>query len=225
MKELLELVVILIILKNFIQILNLKQIWSFLKKVLKVDDVPILTNNPVEAILITSEKAEEIKKIWDYIHYSVTKKELYEYHNMEGNYTVIENEAYTVLINAYVIVIINKSDTSGTYLDTNYNFKLGLNSKIDVLKGFVTDEPDLIKPLTMAERIFLAEQQVDYTEFNYKDINESLEEGSISYYNENDDFLVLINESFYNIVNKKTGKLLVSFQNIFRTILLKLLRF
>ena len=143
----------------------------------------------------------------------------------EGNYTVIENEAYTILINAYVIVIINKSDTSGTYLDTNYNFKLGLNSKIDVLKGFVTDEPDLIKPLTMAERIFLAEQQVDYTEFNYKDINDSLEEGSISYYNENDDFLVLINESFYNIVNKKTGKLLVSFQNIFRTILLKLLRF
>lgn len=129
----------------------------------------------------------------------------------EGNYTVIENEAYTILINAYVIVIINKSDTSGTYLDTNYNFKLGLNSKIDVLKGFVTDEPDLIKPLTMAERIFLAEQQVDYTEFNYKDINDSLEEGSISYYNENDDFLVLINESFYNIVNKKTGKLLVSF--------------
>ena len=179
---------------------------EFLKKVLNVDDITVLTNNPVEAILITSEKAEEIKKIWDYIHYSVTKKELYEYHNMEGNYTVIENEAYTVLINAYVIVIINKSDTSGTYLDTNYNFKLGVDSEIDVLKGFVTNEPDLITPLTLAERIFLAEQQVDYTEFNYKDINDSLEEGSISYYNENDDFLVLINESFYNILNKKTGK-------------------
>jgi hypothetical protein len=198
---------------------------DFLKKVLQVDDIPVLTNNPVEAILITPEKAEEIKKIWDYLHYSVTKEQLYNYHKREENYTVVENEAYTVLINAFVIIIINKSDTSGTYLDTNYNFKLGLDSEVDVLKGFVTNEPDLITPLTVSERIFLAEQEVDYSKFDYKYMYNSLDDDTIYYYNESDDFLVLINEDFYEIINKKTGKSINFFLYHFQDRLSKTIRF
>lgn len=180
---------------------------EFLKKMLDVDSIPILNNNPVEAVLITSKKAEEIKNIWDYIHYSVTKKEIYNYWKREENYKTYENEAYTVLLNLFFIVIIDKSKANGTYLDTHFNFKLGLESEIDVLEGFVTKNPELITPLTIAERLVLAEQEVDFTaDNNYNFINWSLEEDTILYYNENKDFLVLINDSAYFILNKRTGK-------------------
>ena len=181
---------------------------DFLKQLLEVEDISVLAaNNPVEAIIITSEKAELIKKSWDYIHYSATKDSIYNYWQQEENYKAFENEAYTVLFNYFMIMIINKADISGSYLDTNYNFKLGLESEIDVLEGFVTNRPELVRPLTIAERILLAEQEVDYTadnKFNF--INWSLEEDSIIYYNENEAFLVLISTDLYKIYNKKTGR-------------------
>lgn len=181
---------------------------DFLKQLLEVDSIPILaSNNPVEAVLITSKKAEEIKEVWDYIHYSVTKKEIYEYWENEENYKSYENEAYTILINMFFIIIINKADISGSYLDTNFNFKLGLGSELDVLEGFVTKNPDLITPLTITERLVLAEQEVDFTaNYDVNFISDSIEKGSVFYYNENEAFLVLITTDFYKIFNKKTGK-------------------
>lgn len=181
---------------------------DFIKQLLGTDNISVLAaNNPVEAIIITPEKAKAIKETWDYIHYSATKKEIYDYWEREENFKAVENEAYTVLFNFYFITIINKADISGTYLDTNYNFKLGLESELDVLKGFVTNRPELITPLTITERIVLAEQEVDYTaDNNFSFINWSLEEDSIIYYNENEAFLVLISSYLYKIFNKKTGK-------------------
>ena len=179
-----------------------------LEHLLGVDSIPVLaSNNPVEAVLITSKKAEEIKKIWDYIHYSVAKKEIYNYIDKEGNYRTFENEAYTVLYNRFFIVIILKEDVSGVNLDTNFNYKLGLDSELDVLEGFVTKNPDLTRPLTITERIILAENEIDYTADNDVDfIADSIEKGLVYYYNESEDFLVLITKDFYKIYNKKAGK-------------------
>lgn len=179
-----------------------------LQSLLGVDSISVLSsNNPVEAIIITSEKAKEIRKTWDYVHYSVSKQQLYNYWDIESNYRSFENEAYTVLYNKFFIIIILKEDVSGAYLDTNFTYKLGLDSELDVLEGFVTKNPDLTTPLTITERIVLAENEIDYTadnDFNY--ISDSLEKGQIYYYNETEAFLVLINDSFYKIFNKKAGK-------------------
>lgn len=181
---------------------------NFLKKLLDVEDVPILANpNPVEAVIITSEKAKAIKETWEFIHYSTTKKDIYEYWKREENYKAFENEAYTVLIGFYFVIIIDKANANGSYLETNYNFKIGLESELDVLEGFVTNNPDLITALTITERVILAENELDTSgnlEANY--LFDSLEEDSIIYYNENESFLVLINDSFYKILNKTTGK-------------------
>ena len=179
-----------------------------LQSLLGVDSISVLSsNNPVEAIIITSEKAKEIRKTWDYVHYSVSKQQLYNYWDIESNYRSFENEDYTVLYNKFFIIIILKEDVSGAYLDTNFTYKLGLDSELDVLEGFVTKNPDLTTPLTITERIVLAENEIDYTadnDFNY--ISDSLEKGQIYYYNETEAFLVLINDSFYKIFNKKAGK-------------------
>lgn len=179
---------------------------DFLKQLLGVENISVLAaNNPIEAVIITPKQAEEIKKIWEYIQYSANKKEIYEYWKNEMNYKTFENEAYTVLFNLFFIVIIDKNNINGTYLDTNYNFKLGLQSEIDVLEGFVTNRPELITPLTITERLIIAENEAEVdNDVNY--ISWSLEEDEIIYYNENEAFLVLVNDSFYYILNKKTGK-------------------
>lgn len=179
---------------------------DFLKTLLGVENISVLgPNNPIEAIIITPKKAELIKESWEFIHYSAAKKTLYNYYSSADYFKVYENEVYTVLVNPVIIVIIDKNKINGTYLDTNYSFKYGL--EFDVLEGFVTNRPELITPLTITERILLAENEADYSSemaFNY--ISDSLENDTVIYYNENKAFIVVINDSLYKIINKTTGK-------------------
>ena len=196
---------------------------DFLKTLLGTDNISVLAaNNPVEAIIITPEKAELIKKSWDYIHYAATKNILYNYINSMDYYRIFENEAYVVVFEAASVLIMKKENLQGTYLDNNYNFKFGL--EIDVLEGFVTNRPELVTALTITERILLAENEPDFSDnydFNY--LEDSLEDKGLTYYNENEAFIVLMNDSLYKIFNKRTGKAFILYlyhyqKNINKTI-------
>ena len=178
---------------------------DFLKQLLEEENISVLaSNNPVEAIIITPEKAEAIKETWEYIHYSATKKEIYNYLDSMEYYKIFENEVYTVIFNVAYTLIIDKRNLTGSYLDSNYRFKYG--AELDVLEGFVTNRPELITALTVTERIVLAENEPDFSnDLNFKYIEESVEEG-LAYYNENDFFIVVMNDSLYKIFNKATGK-------------------
>ena len=196
---------------------------DFLKTLLGTDNISVLAaNNPVEAIIITPEKAELIKKSWDYIHYAATKNILYNYINSMDYYRIFENEAYVVVFEAASVLIMKKENLQGTYLDNNYNFKFGL--EIDVLEGFVTNRPELVTALTITERILLAENEPDFSDnydFNY--LEDSLEDKGLTYYNENEAFIVLMNDSLYKIFNKTTGKAFILYlyhyqKNINKTI-------
>ena len=178
---------------------------DFLKQLLEEENISVLaSNNPVEAIIITPEKAEAIKETWEYIQYSATKKEIYNYLDSMAYYKIFENEVYTVIFNVAYTLIIDKRNLTGSYLDSNYRFKYG--AELDVLEGFVTNRPDLITALTVTERIVLAENEPDFSnDLNFKYIEESVEEG-LAYYNENDFFIVVMNDSLYKVFNKATGK-------------------
>ena len=161
-------------------------------------------NNPVEAIIITPEKAKLIKETFEFIQYSVAKQEIYNYLDSMDYYKIFENEAYTVIFNVTSTIIIDKKNLTGNYLDSNYRFKFG--AELDVLEGFVTNRPELITALTISERILLAENEPDFSnDLDFKYIEESVEEG-LAYYNENDYFIVVMNDSLYKIFNKSTGK-------------------
>lgn len=198
---------------------------DFLKQLLGTDNISVLAaNNPVEAVIITPEKAELIKESWEFIQYSAAKKNLYNYYNSEDYFKVYENEVYTVLVNPVIIVIIDKNKINGTYLDNNYSFKYGL--EFDVLEAFVTNRPELITPLTITERMVLAENEADYSSemaFNY--ISDSLENDSVIYYNENKAFIVIINDSLYKIINKTTGKSFILYLYHYQKDLKKTIKF
>ena len=178
---------------------------DFLKQLLGTDNISVLAaNNPVEAIIITPEKAKLIKETFEFIQYSVAKQEIYNYLDSMDYYKIFENEAYTVIFNVTSTIIIDKKNLTGNYLDSNYRFKFG--AELDVLEGFVTNRPELITALTISERILLAENEPDFSnDLDFKYIEESVEEG-LAYYNENDYFIVVMNDSLYKIFNKSTGK-------------------
>lgn len=178
---------------------------DFLKQLLGTDNISVLAaNNPVEAIIITPEKAKLIKETFEFIQYSVAKQEIYNYLDSMDYYKIFENEAYTVIFNVASTIIIDKKNLTGNYLDSNYRFKFG--AELDVLEGFVTNRPELITALTISERILLAENEPDFSnDLDFKYIEESVEEG-LAYYNENDYFIVVMNDSLYKIFNKSTGK-------------------
>lgn len=178
---------------------------DFIKQLLGTDNISVLAaNNPVEAIIITPEKAKLIKETWEFIHYSVAKQEIYNYLDSMDYYKIFENEAYTVIFNVASTIIIDKKNLTGNYLDSNYRFKFG--AELDVLEGFVTNRPELITALTISERILLAENEPDFSnDLDFKYIEESVEEG-LAYYNENESFIVVMNDSLYKIFNKSTGK-------------------
>ena len=178
---------------------------DFIKQLLGTDNISVLAaNNPVEAIIITPEKAKLIKETWEFIHYSAAKQEIYNYLDSMDYYKIFENESYTVIFNVASTIIIDKKNLTGNYLDSNYRFKFG--AELDVLEGFVTNRPELITALTISERILLAENEPDFSnDLNFKYIEESVEEG-LAYYNENDYFIVVMNDSLYKIFNKSTGK-------------------
>lgn len=178
---------------------------DFLKQLLGTDNISVLAaNNPVEAIIITPEKAKLIKETFEFIQYSVAKQEIYNYLDSMDYYKIFENEAYTVIFNVAYTMIIDKKNLTGNYLDSNYRFKFG--AELDVLEGFVTNRPELITALTISERILLAENEPDFSnDLDFKYIEESVEEG-LAYYNENDYFIVVMNDSLYKIFNKSTGK-------------------
>lgn len=198
---------------------------DFLKTLLGVENISVLAaNNPVEAVIITPEKAKLIKESWDFMHYAATKKTLYNYYDSEDYFKIFENEAYNVLVNPVIVVIVDKRNISGTYLDTNYSFKYGL--EFDVLEAFVTNRPELITPLTLTERILLAENEADYSSemaFNY--ITDSLENNTVLYYNENEAFIVVINDSLYKIINKITGKAFILYVYHYQKDLKKTIKF
>ena len=197
---------------------------DFLKQVLEEENISVLAaNNPVEAIIITPEKAEAIKETWDYIHYAATKKEIYNYLDSTEYYKIFENEVYTVIFNVAYTLIIDKRNLTGSYLDSNYKFKFG--AELDVLEGFVTNRPDLITALTITERIVLAENEPDFSnDLNFKYIEESVEEG-LTYYNENDFFIVVMNDYLYKIFNKATGKAFILYYNVIQEDINKSIRF
>lgn len=178
---------------------------DFIKQLLGTDNISVLAaNNPVEAIIITPEKAKLIKETFEFIQYSVAKQEIYNYLDSMDYYKIFENEAYTVIFNVAYTMIIDKKNLTGNYLDSNYRFKFG--AELDVLEGFVTNRPELITALTISERILLAENEPDFSnDLDFKYIEESVEEG-LAYYNENDYFIVVMNDSLYKIFNKSTGK-------------------
>lgn len=181
---------------------------DFLKQLLGTDNISVLAaNNPIEAIIITPEKAESIKETWDFIQYTVAKDNLYNYMDSEDYYKVFENEAYTVLINNFYCYIISKERITGTNLDSaGYKF----NYELDVIEGFVTNKPELITALTLTERMFIAEITSKYEE----KFDSLLLEGNYKYMDfedlvfkaENNSFLVVIDNFQYVIVNKTTGK-------------------
>lgn len=196
---------------------------DFLKQLLEVEDISVLAaNNPVEAIIITSEKAELIKESWDFIQYSANKQTLYDYIDSMDYYKIFENEAYVVIFEAASVLIMKKETLQGTYLDNNRTFKFGL--ELDVLEGFVTNRPEIVTALTISERLLLAENEPDFSDnydFNY--LEDSLEDKGLTYYNENEAFIVLMNDSLYKIFNKTTGKAFILYlqhyqKNINKTI-------
>lgn len=179
---------------------------DFLKQLLGTDNISVLAaNNPVEAIIITPEKAKLIKETFEFIQYSAAKKEIYNYLDSMDYYKIFENEAYTVIFNVASTIIIDKKNLTGSYLDSNYRFKFG--AELDVLEGFVTNRPELITALTISERILLAENEPDFSnDLDFKYIEESVDEEGLADYNENESFIVVMNDSLYKIFNKATGK-------------------
>jgi len=179
---------------------------SFLKQLLGTDNISVLAaNNPIEAVIITPEQAELIKESWEFIQYSATKKQIYNYTKSLDYYKIFENEAYTVIFDVASVLIIHKEGLSGSYLDNNSSFKYGL--ELDVLEAFVTNRPELVTALTLTERLVLAENETDFSnDLDFKYIEESVEEEGLAYYNENDSFIVVMNNSLYKIYNKATGK-------------------
>ena len=179
---------------------------SFLKQLLGTDNISVLAaNNPIEAVIITPEQAELIKESWEFIQYSATKKQIYNYTKSLDYYKIFENEAYTVIFDVASVLIIHKEGLSGSYLDTNSSFKYGL--ELDVLEAFVTGRPEIVTALTLTERLVLAENEPDFSnDLDFKYIEESVEEEGLAYYNENDSFIVVMNNSLYKIYNKATGK-------------------
>lgn len=179
---------------------------DFLKTLLGVENISVLAaNNPVEAVIITPEKAKLIKESWEFIQYSATKKEVYNYINSMDYYKIFENEAYTVIFDVASVLIIHKEGCSGSYLDNNSSFKYGL--ELDVLEAFVTNRPELITALTITERLVLAENEPDFSnDLDFKYIEESVEEEGLAYYNENEAFIVVMNSYLYKIYSKATGK-------------------
>ena len=179
---------------------------SFLKQLLGTDNISVLAaNNPIEAVIITPEQAELIKESWEFIQYSATKKQIYNYTKSLDYYKIFENEAYTVIFDVASVLIILKEGLSGSYLDTNSSFKFGL--ELDVLEAFVTNRPEVITALTITERLVLAENEPDFSnDLDFKYIEESVEEEGLAYYNENEAFIVVMNSYLYKIYSKATGK-------------------
>ena len=181
---------------------------DFLKQLLGVENISVLgPNNPIEAIIITPEKAKLIVESWEYIQYLGVKKELYNYMDSEQYYKLFENEGYTILVNGYECIISSKTGIEATDLDSA-NFKF--NYELDVLEAFVTNRPELITPLTITERIVIAERTEKYEEKLEGPLMEGdlnfLDYEDILYKAENDSFLVIVHEDYYIIHNKATGR-------------------
>lgn len=181
---------------------------DFLKQLLGTDNISVLAaNNPVEAVILTPEKAKAILKSWEYIQYLGVKKELYNYMDSERYYRLFENEGYTVLVNGYECIISSKTGIEATDLDSA-NFKF--NYELDVLEGFVTNRPELLTPLTITERIIIAERTEKYEEKLEVPLAEGdlnfLDYEDILYKAENDSFLVIVHEDYYIIHSKATGR-------------------
>ena len=108
---------------------------DFLKQLLEVDSISVLaSNNPIEAIIITPEKAELILKSWEYIQYVGVKKELYNYMDSEKYYKLFENEGYTVLVNGYECIISSKTGIEAKTIRVNHIFIPAIRIKLPISK-------------------------------------------------------------------------------------------
>lgn len=200
---------------------------EFLKQMLGTDNISVLAaNNPVEAIIITPEKAKLIKESWEYIQYLGIKKELYNYISSEKYYRLFENEGYTVIVNNFECIISSKTGIEATDLDSA-NFKF--NYELDVLEAFVTNRPELLTPLTITERIIIAERTEKYEEKLQVPLTEGnlnfLDYEDILYKAENDSFLVIVHEDYYIIHNKATGRKFLLYIYRFRKATAKTIEF